>query len=79
MRRDALEGHAAQVRRGLALLMREGLAAWMEAWCGCIAPTPPSPHEPREAERGPEFCESGAELVQVLASMALCHLQECHP
>jgi len=57
-------------RLGLALLLREGVAAWMEAWRLCpdrVAP-PPSP-----AGRDGELWSDprSADVVRVLANMAL--------
>jgi hypothetical protein len=63
LRRRALGGEPDGWRLGLAVLQRQGVAAWMQVWDG-IAPA--------AGERGssppPEHCN---ELVSVLACMAL--------
>ncbi len=61
---------AAANGRGLALLMRHGMAAWMHAWASCAAPRPP---EPKELMQLPAACP---EVVTVLAEMALAAARE---
>jgi hypothetical protein len=63
LRRHALVGEASGWRLGLAVLERQGVAAWLRAWQS-IAPTP----LPRPAT---DFVVAGDELVGALASMAL--------
>ena len=63
LRRHALVGEAAGWRLGLAVLERQGVAAWLRAWQN-IAPTP----LPRPAT---DVVVAGNELVGALASMAL--------
>ena len=58
-------------RRGLALLRREGLAAWAAAWTSC---SPPPAQRP-DLDRVIPFAEPTA-VVALLASMALSTLQE---
>ncbi len=54
---------------GLVVLLREGMAAWMEAWERIPGSPPAHGHPPLPAEG------AGAELVRVLASMALGALE----
>jgi hypothetical protein len=55
--------------RGLALLLAQGLPAWMRAW----SPLPPPAPIARSDER-PLAPGTGGELVRVLTEMALgCH------
>lgn len=67
LRNEVLEGREQGL--GLALLLREGMAAWMRA----VASTAPNP----EASPRPRGCEAlplggvRGEVVSVLASMAL--------
>lgn len=55
---------------GLAILLREGVAAWLQAWARC--PRPPKPITPAGAPLGlPSFIHT--ELAQLWAHMALSH------
>lgn len=63
LRRHALGGEASGWRLGLAVLERQGVAAWLRAWQSTAPATmarPPS-----------DVCVGGDELVGALASMAL--------
>ncbi len=63
LRRQALDGQPGGARLGLAVLQREGVAAWMAAWSdlgAVVAPESPPP-SPTTADA----------VVAVLASMAL--------
>lgn len=61
-------------RGGLALLMREGLAAWIEAWSLCLMPaTPAVASPPQEEPLLPQGLHG--EMVHVLANIALNRLQ----
>ena len=62
LRRHALVGDASGWRLGLAVLERQGVAAWLRAWQS-IAPTP--------LARPPTDVPVADELVGALASMAL--------
>lgn len=62
-------------RDGLVVLVRQGLAAWMEAWSDM--PVPP----PVEAERqhtSPLSDEASAEVVHILAAMTWGHIEEMY-
>lgn len=61
-------------RRGLALLRREGMAAWAAAWTSCS----PAPAGGAEVGRVEPLAEPVA-IVALLASMALSTLQREHP
>jgi hypothetical protein len=63
LRRQVLVGEASGWRFGLAVLERQGVAAWLRAWQS-IAPTP----LPRPST---DVAVGGDELVSALASMAL--------
>ena len=77
LRRQALESHRTlSARDGLAVLLRQGVAAWMEAWSRLPAPAVQA--APVERERPPLPDGTSAEVVRLLAAMALCHLQEVH-
>jgi hypothetical protein len=67
LRRRALDGEASGWRLGLAVLQRQGVAAWARAWRATpVASTTPPPADP----------PAGAhQVVGVLASMALACLQ----
>lgn len=63
LRRHALVGEASGWRLGLAVLERQGVAAWLRAWQS-VAPTP-------LARPSTDVPAAGDELVGALASMAL--------
>ena len=81
-RYEALRAHAAPrrapaSREGLAVLLRQGVAAWMEAWSRLAAPpAPPVQTERRRPSPLPD--EASAEVVRVLAAMTLSHIHEVH-
>jgi hypothetical protein len=60
-------------RRGLALLYREGMAAWAGAWTSCSAAARSVP-VPRVSQI--EFLAQPTAIVALLVSMALSTLQE---
>ena len=76
LRTQALGGHPPLTPRGLAVFVRGGLAAWM---CACPPGNRPRPatnaatgvHEERALTAG------SAELVRVLAQMALSRQRRC--
>ena len=64
-------------RDGLVVLLRQGVAAWMDAWSRLpAAPPRPVQAEPQRLSSLPE--DASAEVVHVLAAMTLGHLQEVH-
>lgn len=71
LRAAALAHHLDTDRRGLALLRREGMAAWAAAWTSCS----PAPAQRAEFDRVGALAEPTA-IVALLASMALSTLQE---
>ena len=81
-RYEALRVHAVQrrtpaSREGLVVLLRQGVAAWMEAW----SRLPASPEPPVQTDRqrpSPFPDEASAEVVRVLAAMTLSHIREVH-
>ena len=74
LRRQAVERKILAARFGLAVLLQEGLAAWVEKWSKMPAPQPgPSSEILRPA---PLPDDTSAEVIHVLATMALGHLQE---
>jgi hypothetical protein len=81
-RYEALRGraldlrHASTPREGLVVLLRHGMASWMGAWSTLPPPSTPTPSAPRKRPPLPD--DVSAEVVRVLASMALSHLQEMH-
>ena len=61
-------------RHGLAVLLQEGLAAWLEQWSKLPLATPlPSAGTARAVALPEMAC---ADVVQVLSAMALDHLRE---
>ena len=76
LRREAVERQILAGRFGLAVLLRQGLAAWVEKWSKMPAPQrAPSAEILRTA---PLPDDTRAEVIHVLAAMALGHLQEVH-
>jgi hypothetical protein len=66
LRNHAMAGTAGP-RRGLVLLVREGVVAWMRAWDQYVQPVPaPSPAGRPVGDH--------TELVRLLADAALCQL-----
>lgn len=76
LRDRVLAGRALGSRLGLSLLLHSGMVAWMEGWAAC-SPEEPAAQVARVASRAePLPDEHCADLVSVLASMALSHLTE---
>ena len=65
---------------GLAVLLQEGVAAWIDRCTACPAPAPSM--NPNDAAAAPPLRLSPqfhAGLVQILASIAWTMTQEIHP
>jgi hypothetical protein len=73
LRQIALAGHAEGWRHGLGVLAARGVTGWMNA-CRALAPQPAPPVRPTRAARSDPLAEGAAELVAVMAAMALAHL-----
>lgn len=73
LRRHVLDGHAANGRWGLALFIRQGLVAWMQAWPGCSpagsASADPMPR--RIADRPSLPSNLRSQITSVLVNMLL--------
>lgn len=77
LRRHALDRHHALVARdGLAVLLGHGVAAWMGAWSRVPASAVRAAQD--EHERPPLPDGASAEVVRVLAAMALRHIEEVY-
>jgi hypothetical protein len=62
-------------RLGLAVLARQGMAAWMTVWSQTPTPaTVPASRRPQTAEPGDTGGSADREIVRVLAAMALAHI-----
>jgi hypothetical protein len=72
LRSTAVGVTAATNGRGLTLLMRYGVVAWMRAWASLIAPRP-TPPESRQQAQLPVACP---EVVGALAEMAMAAARE---
>lgn len=78
LRRNVLESHRpTEAGDGLAVLLRRGLAAWMDAWSKLPA-APPMRAAQDERQRQPLPDGTSTEVIHVLAAMALEHIQEVH-
>jgi hypothetical protein len=76
LRRHVLAGLPGGGRFGLAVVLRQGMAAWIEH-CACpLAPTGPTPL--RESAAGAIALPLNTGIVQILASIALGRIQEIH-
>jgi hypothetical protein len=71
LRRWIVDGAGGGSRWGLALLRREGLAAWIATWAAAPSPVVVDPR-PEVAWRLPD--ERHADVVRVLAGMTLLRL-----
>jgi hypothetical protein len=78
LRSQTIGGQTLAPRLGLAVLLRQGMAAWMDAWSNL--PEPESSRSARGQRRRslPIPAESSAAAVHVLAAMAFGHMQEVH-
>ena len=75
LRNQAIERHAPVARHGLAVLLRHGMAAWMDAWSKVPAP-PPRSAKDDSLRPCPVPDGSSAEVIRVLVAMAMGHIQE---
>ena len=74
LRCGVLEERFSDDRHGVALLVREGMAAWIEAWSLCLIPATPTVASPlQEAPLLPQGLHG--EMVHVLANITLSQLQ----
>ena len=76
LRSHAMGPHGPAARDGLAVLLRQGVAAWMEAWSKVAAPPPLSAQN--SGPRPPLPDDAGADVVGVLVAMTLGHIEELH-
>jgi hypothetical protein len=77
LRAYTVERHATSSRDGLVVLLRQGVAAWMQAWSKLPAPPP----RPAAGERQPPSSlpdDATTQVVRILATMTLSHIQEVH-
>jgi len=77
LRAYAVQCHSPGTRGGLVVLLRQGVAAWMDAW----SRLPPPPVRPTQSEREPPSPlqdDASAEVVRLLAAMTMGHIQEVH-
>jgi len=77
LRAYAIERHVPASRDGLVVLLRQGLAAWMDAWSSLPTASP----RPAKVERqSPSLLpdDASSEVVHVLAAMTLGHILEVH-
>lgn len=77
LRTYVVERHSPSSRDGLVVLLRQGVAAWMEAW----SKLPALPPRPAPAERQPPSSlpdDATTHVVRILATMTLSHIQEVH-
>lgn len=75
LRAYAGERHAPPSRDGLVILLRHGVAAWLQAWSQRPAPL----LQPAQTEGYPSLLlpdDTGIEVVHILAAMALSHFRE---
>ena len=76
LRAYAVERHAPSSRDGLVVLLREGVAAWMQELFRL--PARPAPVLAEHQQQAPVPHDVGEEVIHVLAAMTLTHIQEVH-
>lgn len=76
LRRHAVERRILASRFGLAVLLQQGLAAWVEQWSKIPAPTPTSSTEMSKSLPLPD--NTSADVIHVLTAMAISHMQEVY-
>ena len=75
LRCHVIEHSVMATREGLAVLLRQGVGAWMEAWS--MLPAPPTRSCEAESTRPWPVAEGlTTEVVRVLVAMTLGHIQE---
>ncbi|MFH0903124.1 MAG: hypothetical protein V2A73_21045 [Pseudomonadota bacterium] len=75
IRRQVMEQHTFGCRLGLAVLLHSGVAAWIDAWRSCTTLST-SPPQPPQADASDLSNEVDAEVVHVLANIALNNLEK---
>ncbi len=78
LRTQTMARPATAPRHGLAVLLRRGVAAWMDAWSELPAPAERPRREEYQQQLSPLPDNASAEAVRILASMALGHIEEVH-
>jgi len=78
LRSQAIDGHALVARHGLTVLLRQGMAAWMEAWFQVPVSSPSRSARDERPRSFPLPDGASLEVVRVLTAMALGHRQEVH-
>jgi hypothetical protein len=74
IRRHVIEQSSFASRDGLVVLLRQGVAAWMDAWSMLPLPTRPTGTESTRPWPWPDG--TSMEVVRVLVAMTLGHIQE---
>ncbi len=77
LRRHAVQRHTLAGRLGLVVLLQQGLPAWVEQCAKMPAPTPALCAE--TFRPAPLRDDTGTDVVNVLVTMVLNHVQEIHP
>lgn len=78
LRTQAMERPAMAPRHGLAVLLGRGVAAWMDAWSELPAPAERPRREEYPQQSTPLPYNASTEVVRVLASMAMGHIEEVY-
>ncbi len=73
LRQHAVACQTLAVRLGLAVLLQQGLAAWVEQWSKMPAPMPPS--VVGTVRPAPLRDDTSTEVINLLAAMVLSHVQ----
>lgn len=77
LRRHVIEHSVRAARDGLAVLLRQGVGAWMDAW-SLLPALPTRPTREEHGQPWPLSDGASVEVVRVLAAMTLEHIQEVH-
>ena len=73
LRQRAVARQTLAVRLGLAVLLQQGLAAWVEQWSKMPAPMPPP--GAGTVRPAPLRDDTSTEVINLLAAMVLSHVQ----
>jgi hypothetical protein len=76
LRKHVTERQSLVGRFGLAVLLQQGLAVWVAQWSKMPEPTPARSAESSSPAPLPEDCN--ADVINVLAAMALGHATEVY-
>lgn len=75
LRHNTVERQATFIRHGLVVLLRYGLATWIQEWSRMPSPSPLPSNGEKPTPR-PLPPDTNTEVINVLTAMALGHMRE---